>query len=73
MPVKTGQFLAPLLLAGLVACGRTDLSELETGDVIPPPPVDADGAHKIRIVGSSTVAPFATTVAERFGATTRYP
>ena len=37
-------------------------------------PVYAIGLpEKIRIVGSSTVAPFATTVAEQFGATSRFP
>jgi len=65
-------FLALLLLAA-AACSRTDLSELETCDTIPPPPVTGTKVQKIRIVGSSTVAPFATTVAERFGATTSYP
>eukprot|EP01013_Petalomonas_cantuscygni_P032251 TRINITY_DN58729_c0_g1_i1.p2 TRINITY_DN58729_c0_g1~~TRINITY_DN58729_c0_g1_i1.p2 ORF type:complete len:388 (-),score=90.39 TRINITY_DN58729_c0_g1_i1:1179-2342(-) len=73
MTARFGSILAAFVLVGAAACGRTDLSELETGEVIPPPPVSADGTQKIRIVGSSTVAPFATTVAERFGATTRYP
>ena len=73
MTVRIGSILFPLVLLFSAACGRTDLSDLDTGDTIPPPPVSADGTHKIRIVGSSTVAPFATTVAERFGATTRYP
>jgi len=73
MTARIGSILFPLVLLFSAACGRTDLSDLDTGDTIPPPPVSADGTHKIRIVGSSTVAPFATTVAERFGATTRYP
>lgn len=73
MIARYGHCLVALLLVVVAGCGRTDLSELETGDVIPPPPIAADGTHKIRIVGSSTVAPFATTVAERFGATTRFP
>ena len=73
MTARFGSILAAFVLVCAAACGRTDLSELETGEVIPPPPVSADGTQKIRIVGSSTVAPFATTVAERFGATTRYP
>jgi phosphate transport system substrate-binding protein len=34
---------------------------------------DAQSRDQIRIVGSSTVYPFATTVAERFGETTQYP
>lgn len=73
MTAKSGRFLALVILIALAACSRTDLSELDTGDVIPPPPIGTDGGEKIRIVGSSTVAPFAMTVAERFGATTRYP
>lgn len=73
MITRYGHVLVALALVLMAGCGRTDLSELETGDVIPPPPIAADGTHKIRIVGSSTVAPFATTVAERFGATTRFP
>ena len=66
-----------LLIAGLLllaaGCGRTDLSQLEVEGHIAPPPLEGVKAQKIRIVGSSTVAPFATTVAERFGATTPYP
>ncbi len=63
-----------LLLAGLAmavaACGDTNLSEFD-GEVVPPAP--AIGlADKIKIVGSSTVAPFSTTVAEQFGAATRF-
>jgi len=36
-------------------------------------PVAAQGRDQIRIVGSSTVYPFATTVAEHFGNNTQYP
>ena len=65
--------LVAILLFFVAACGRTDLSQLEVGEHIAPPPLAGQKAQKIRIVGSSTVAPFATTVAERFGATTPYP
>lgn len=55
------------------ACGAsTDLSEIpeQNGAM----PVYAIGhSQKIKVVGSSTVAPFATTVAEQFGASSDYP
>lgn len=61
---------AALLLA---ACGQSDLSQLDTGEpgVKPVPAIARD--QKIKIVGSSTVAPFSRPVAERFGAVTRFP
>ncbi|MEZ5999236.1 substrate-binding domain-containing protein [Hyphomonas sp.] len=62
---------AALMLAA--ACGRTDLSELEVGDRIVTPSITGAGVQKIRIVGSSTVSPFATAVAEQFGAVTEWP
>lgn len=56
-----------------VACSQSDLSQLDTGDPgIKPVPAMARN-QKIKIVGSSTVAPFSRTVAERFGAVTRFP
>ena len=66
--------LAPLFaLFAVAACGAsTDLSEIpeQNGAM----PVYAIGhSQKIKIVGSSTVAPFATTVAEQFGASSDYP
>ena len=59
----------------LVACGKSDLSNLEPGETTAvTAPVEAPStAEKIKIVGSSTVSPFATTVAERFGATSGFP
>lgn len=62
---------AVMLLAA--ACGRTDLSELEVGDRIVTPSITGVEAEKIKIVGSSTVSPFATAVAEQFGAVTKWP
>ncbi|MEO0465048.1 MAG: substrate-binding domain-containing protein [Pseudomonadota bacterium] len=55
---------------GLVACGDGGLSRFDGEDVPPPPPLGQ--ADRIRIVGSSTVSPFSTTVAEHFGASTRF-
>lgn len=57
----------------LAACSPTaDLSEIEdTGDLQAAFSVGAP--PKVRIVGSSTVAPFSTTVAEQFGAISDYP
>ncbi len=60
--------LAIFALFLAAACGaKTDLSSIEQQDDAMP--VYAIGhSQKIKIVGSSTVAPFATTVAEQFGA-----
>lgn len=60
-------------LFALAACGGSiDLSEIpEQPDA---PPVFLIGeTEKIRIVGSSTVAPFSTTAAEQFGAISEHP
>lgn len=65
--------LAALSLLALSACGpHVDLSSIpEQEDAIA---ISAIGeAQKIKIVGSSTVAPFSTTVAEQFGAISPHP
>jgi len=54
----------------LAACGDSGLSQFDGQPVPPPPPIGQ--AERIKIVGSSTVAPFSTTVAEQFGAATRH-
>ncbi|MEM7327264.1 MAG: substrate-binding domain-containing protein [Pseudomonadota bacterium] len=56
----------------LAACGPSiDVSAIDEQDDAPP--IYAIGnSQKIKIVGSSTVAPFATTVAEQFGASSTY-
>lgn len=61
--------LAAVTLA-LAACGESGLSEFDGQPVPPPPPIGQ--AERIKIVGSSTVTPFSTTVAEQFGAATRH-
>lgn len=64
-----------VLLAGLLAlsgCGRGELSRFDGQTVGAPPPVPPREV-KLTFVGSSTVAPFSTTVAEQFGAATRFP
>lgn len=72
--MKIRQFLAFGVAAlSVVACGKSDLSQLDTGEpgLKPVPAIAKD--QKIKIVGSSTVAPFSRTVAERFGAVSRFP
>lgn len=54
----------------LSACGDGGLSRYDGEEVAAPPPLGQ--ADRIRIVGSSTVSPFSTTVAEHFGASTRF-
>ena len=68
------QMIAGFLLASfMAACGqKIDLSSIpEQPDR--PPVFTGSNELKIKIVGSSTVAPFSTTVAEQFGAATRFP
>ena len=56
----------------ITACGaRTNLSAIEEQENAPPF-YGVGAVQKIKIVGSSTVAPFATTVAEQFGASSRH-
>jgi len=66
--------LATLFFAGFVltACGDSiNLSEIPEQENAPP--IFSIGhEEKIRIVGSSTVAPFSTTAAEQFGAITQH-
>lgn len=64
------QTVLTLMVFALTACGDSGLSRFDGQDVPPPPPLGQ--AERIRIVGSSTVAPFSTTVAEQFGASTRF-
>ncbi len=61
---------AALLLA---ACGDASgsMSRFDGQPVPPPPPLPSSSA-KLKFVGSSTVSPFSTTVAEQFGAATRF-
>lgn len=68
------QTLAAVTFFGalLAACGQSDLSKLEDDSAVKPVPATAGVHQKIKIVGSSTVAPFSRTIAERFGATTSF-
>ncbi|MEO0467765.1 MAG: substrate-binding domain-containing protein, partial [Pseudomonadota bacterium] len=65
--------LSAALLALASACGpHVDLSAIPEQPNAPP--VSAIGeVQKIKIVGSSTVSPFSTTVAEQFGAISKHP
>ncbi len=62
-----------LLFLALGACSPSvNLSTIE--EQPDQPPVFSSAAEqKIKIVGSSTVAPFSTTVAEQFGAASKFP
>ncbi len=62
------------LLMVAAACGQSDLSQLEddSGSGAAPVAGTASAEQKIKVVGSSTVAPFSRTIAERFGATTSF-
>ncbi|MFN7165038.1 MAG: substrate-binding domain-containing protein [Hyphomonas sp.] len=64
---------AAVILA-VAACGQSDLSKLEDDSAAQAIPVAgaASADQKIKIVGSSTVAPFSRTIAERFGATSSF-
>lgn len=63
---------AGLGLFGLVACGEgIDLASIEP-QPDKPPLFAGEEVRKIKIVGSSTVAPFSTTVAEQLGAATAF-
>ena len=57
----------------LAACGESRLSQLDIPPEAPKPVPPMAQDIKIKIVGSSTVAPFSRTVAEHFGAVTRFP
>ncbi len=65
--------LGAIAMAILTACTpHVDLSAIPEQDNAPP--ISSIGeAQKIKIVGSSTVAPFSTTVAEQFGAISEHP
>lgn len=63
---------ASLLAISLAACSGGDKSSTETKIDKTTAPSSAAGRDQIKIVGSSTVYPFATTVAENFGRTTKF-
>ena len=64
--------LSSVIATGLAACGGGDVNQAEksvSGDAVSSAP---SGRDQIKIVGSSTVYPFSTTVAENFGRTTDF-
>ena len=66
-------FAAGLLALSLAACGNNEVSNTSTETVkSATEAVVSSGRDQIKIVGSSTVYPFATTVAENFGRTTKF-
>src|SRR3990167_5718838 len=62
-----------VLIMAAAGCGQSDLSKLEDESATAPVAGEAAADQKIKIVGSSTVAPFSRTIAERFGATSSFP
>ena len=62
---------AGLLALSLVACSGGEAPKSDTNSSTAKAAV-TDGRDQIKIVGSSTVYPFATTVAENFGRTTKF-
>ncbi|MEM7460471.1 MAG: substrate-binding domain-containing protein [Pseudomonadota bacterium] len=61
-----------LFTLAIAACGApANLSAIERQENAPPI-LSVGEPQKIKIVGSSTVAPFATTVAEQFGASSKH-
>jgi len=65
-----------LLLGGVVAFGLTACGNSDSGSTSGPSASDtavtSNGRDQIKIVGSSTVYPFSTTVAENFGRSTSF-
>ena len=66
-------FKKPLLLSlvtlGLASCGGGDIKSESTKSEVA---ASSESRDQIKIVGSSTVYPFATTVAENFGRSTSF-
>jgi len=62
---------ASLMAISLAACGGGDTTPKQSDSAKAAAPANSD-RDQIKIVGSSTVYPFATTVAENFGRTTKF-
>ncbi len=74
MKAKTQTLIPALLLVVPLALAACTDAPRQAGSGEEPAAGDAAGARdQIRIVGSSTVYPFATKVAEQFGRTTKFP
>ena len=72
--MKLRTALLALSATALAACGSSETATVETEGVTVDPAVNANAfsRDRLRIVGSSTVYPFSTTVAENFGNSTRF-
>jgi len=64
--------LSSVIAVGLAACGGDTKTAEKPGASKTSTPAATSGRDQIKIVGSSTVYPFATTVAENFGRTTSF-
>ena len=64
--------LSGIVVVSLAACGNAGNDAAETTASAPKAATAAAGRDQIKIVGSSTVYPFATTVAENFGRSTSF-
>ncbi len=64
--------LGSAIAFGLTACGGGDTKTSDQAAISEPAAAATSGRDQIKIVGSSTVYPFATTVAENFGRTTSF-
>lgn len=64
--------LSSVIATGLAACGGTDTNQAEKAVSEAAVSATTTGRDQIKIVGSSTVYPFSTTVAENFGRTTDF-
>jgi len=65
-------FAVGLLALSLAACGNNEVQTSSETVKAATQSVASSGRNQIKIVGSSTVYPFATTVAENFGRTTQF-
>ena len=64
--------LCSVLAVGLAACGSSDGGVSEGAPSATETTATSNGRDQIKIVGSSTVYPFSTTVAENFGRSTSF-
>lgn len=72
MATFTQLITASVLALSLAACGGKDAPKTQTNKQVNDSAQTSYMRDQIKIVGSSTVYPFATTVAENFGRTTKF-